>query len=367
MKRYIHLLLHNELKFNSRIVSLINDPENKFKSNEHLFITPYLKVYEALKCYSNVEYDDTFTSGNEDLLVRYDYEYINKYGELCNWLFIHRICSLKNGLKIKKNILPKIIWRTWGGDVGYYRYRKGEPIKNLIKKYYNALWGKRIRKFKAIGIANIVDLLDLKKKFNVNTEKLYRLPYLLKENIYTLKITDIIKSDKTINILVGHSGYSNDNHLEIIDKLKCFSEKSMRVFFILSYGELAYIKQVKTAAVAKLGDKAIFIEKFMPYDEYVNFLAKMDVAIFDGKDSYALGNISVLLFLKKKFFLNHDSIIREAFDFEKLPYLLTSDIDSMSFEEFSKNISYDNKNSSMLPITYEDGIVLWKKLLDFLG
>ena len=47
--KYIHIFWHDDLKFSTRIVQMINDQSNGFTVADHLFVTPYLRVYNALK------------------------------------------------------------------------------------------------------------------------------------------------------------------------------------------------------------------------------------------------------------------------------------------------------------------------------
>ena len=47
----------------------------------------------------------------------------------------------------------------------------------------------------------------------------------------------------------------------------------------------------------------------MPLEKYIQFLWKMDIAIFDFKQQAALGNIMNLLYMGKKIFLPSDNIM----------------------------------------------------------
>ena len=99
----------------------------------------------------------------------------------------------------------------------------------------------------------------------------------------------------------------------------------------------------------------------MPYYDYVKFLNKMDIAIFDGNMSYALGNISVLLLLKKKLFINRNGVIKEAFDEDSIPHKCVEEIDNMELADFIKGIEYpENMGDSMLPYSRERVMRAWK-------
>ena len=154
--KYIHLIWHNELKFNARLVEMVNDLANGFCSREHLFVTPHKQVYEALKNYENVILDAEFG-------IKKSAAYVNRYATQCDWLFVHFMCSPKAFLKIKRAYLHKIVHRTWGGDLGY-DLTSSKGVKRFKKFVVNKLYAWRMKHIRLIGIANSVDILNVKEK-----------------------------------------------------------------------------------------------------------------------------------------------------------------------------------------------------------
>ena len=105
----------------------------------------------------------------------------------------------------------------------------------------------------------------------------------------------------------------------------------------------------------------------LSYKQYVELLNEMDIAIFDAKISYALGNINILRLLKKKIFLNENGVIRRAFDLEGFPYMCISDLKNISFEEFAKPMIYSEEISmKLIPVSYEEKIQTWHEILSML-
>lgn len=51
------------------------------------------------------------------------------------------------------------------------------------------------------------------------------------------------------------------------------------------------------------------LEKFTTFQEYFKFLCNVDIAIFDYKHQSAFGNILLLLYLKKRIYLNPNGIM----------------------------------------------------------
>ena len=107
-------------------------------------------------------------------------------------------------------------------------------------------------------------------------------------------------------MLLGHSGIQNDNHISILKELKKFEDKKLHINLVLSYGDDIYVASV-IDYVKKTWreDKVTINTKKMSAQDYYSFLKSMDIAILDGKKSYALGNIEALLFFKKTIYLNN--------------------------------------------------------------
>lgn len=357
--KYIHLIWHNELKFSTRLVEMLNDSANAFCSGEHLFVTPHMQIYKALEEYDNVVLDTEFGPKKSAA-------YINRYASKCDWLFVHFMCSPLEFLKIKRVYLHKIVHRTWGGDLGYdLTLSKG--LKKFVKSIVNTLYARRMKHIRLIGIANTVDVLNVKEK--IGDVATYSMPYPVKGANKALLATmsSPRKVNDRVNVMVGHSGLPYNNHKVILDALYRFCKEKIQIYVIVSYGYPEYINDIKSYGRQLYGEKITFIEEMLPYNQYVELMNDMDIAFFDAKISYALGNISILTFLKKKIFLNKDGVIRRAYDLDGLPYMCTSDLATISFEEFSKPMDYsDELNEKLVPVSYEKKVQTWHEILNML-
>lgn len=350
--KYIHIFNHNDLKFNLPLVEGINNEKNGFDTKEHAFVTPFPEVYEKMKAYSNVYYESNAVL---------PYQLVNKYGKLANWIIVHDIGSPIRMILVNPFLYHRIIWRTWGGDV-LHKYKKGKMCENIVRYLVNCFWKFEVKQFCGVGCANIVDVLDIKSKFgDIQT---YILNY-TNDNPPKDRLSEdcIQKSDMNLNVLIGHAGTPRDNHLETIRRLEHLRTENIRFYFILSYGDPVYIKNIKLKAREILGDKAIFIDKFMLRDNYISFLNKMDIGIFDGVDSYALGNIEIFLNLKKKIYLNKNGVIAKAFSLKNIPFFATDDLTRINIDKLSSKVEYpENMNSSSLTgsLSFYDS---WNKML----
>lgn len=346
--KYIHLFFLNELTFSSACVRNINDKENEFVVSEHLFVTPYENVYNVISKYGNAEFAE----------CKNNIELINKYAPMCDYIIAHSLPQKE--YLINPRYYNKIIWRTWGHDVQRYNSRGSSVIKNLAKLFLCMLWKHQVRSFRAVGVFNTVDRMDIREHFGDVT--MFRFPYTAKEESIIIGSVIPKVSTRAKKILLGHSGFPNDNHVEILKKLKKFSREEIEIYMVLSYGNEDYINEVRGFVEKWRMQNVKIIDEFMQYDEYVEFLSGIDIAILDNDKSYALGNIAWLLHLKKKIFLNRNGVIKRAFDADGVPCVCTDEIDGMTFGEFVEPLNFDDVDTEMVAHGYEYDMNDLKKL-----
>ena len=119
-----------------------------------------------------------------------------------------------------------------------------------------------------------------------------------------------------------------------------------------------YIEQCWQGAVE-------IITEYMSFDRYCDFMSKMDICIFNGTGSYALGNLAIALAGRKTIFLNRKGILKEGFLTEKIPFHYTDEIADMSWENFSKLLEYEiDENSTLIMKSYEEEVNMWKAILE---
>lgn len=358
--KYVHLLWQGNAHFNKIVVDLISDTDNGFNVDEHLFVTPYKHIYNEINTCANVIFEQEIKPQSAEL--------VNKYADKADWIFLHGMTGISEALKIKSKNRRKIIWRTWGHDVDGYQYKTGDFLKNAVKRFLNWRWRREVRSFKLVGGSNIVDQISIRNKFG--NIKAVSINYPTKNNLKTLEnAKNKTKAErKNIKVLVGHSGIDTDNHFEVIDRIKKFCGEEVSFIFVLSYGDDKYIDKVKEYIVENCSQCSELLLSPLSKEDYTNILADVDIAILDGKKSYALSNVAMLVYLEKKIFLNRDGILAQAFNKEGVPFCYTDEIDQMTFEEFSKKIDYSNvKETSLAPIPYEKAVERWKKILDALN
>lgn len=146
-----------------------------------------------------------------------------------------------------------------------------------------------------------------------------------------------IKSEPhgTINIQIGNSADSSNNHLEILERLAPFRDQDIAIYAPLSYGNQEYAQSVINMGRDRFGDKFKPLTNFMPFDQYLDFLGKIDIAIFNHKRQQAMGNIITLLGLGKKVYMRSDITPWLMFKKKGVKVYENSEIELSSIDERS--------------------------------
>lgn len=365
--KYIHFLLTNNYNFNKQLIDMFCEEKNNFNLNEHLFIIARKDVYEIEKKKCNIFLCEKPKYFGIDL--------INKYGDYGKWLFVHSFPFVHLESHIKKEYRNKILWRTWGHDT-----KKPLTIKEIVHETNSVnrfirlcvrylietkekKWKAIVNEFFAIGTANIVDDLIVSELFG--SVKTYRMPYVNKTH-YNLLVKNFNRSLKetNLNVMLGHSGYS-DNHQKLITLLKKYENEKMCLHIPLGYGEPKYINKIINFTKNNWKGKVEILTDTIKYEEYIKYIQKMDIIILEGKESYALGNLAMALFYSKTLFLNKDGALYKGLREEGVPCHSVDEIQKMDFKEFSSLLNYHVHNtSSLLPKPYEESVKEWTSIYD---
>ena len=114
------------------------------------------------------------------------------------------------------------------------------------------------------------------------------------------------KKHSGINIQIGNSAETTNNHFYLFDKLLQYKDSDIRIYAPLSYANHSYAKRVIERGKELFGDKFIPMTEFLPYDKYLEFLGNIDIVMFGHRRQQALGNTVVLLGLGKKVYMRDD-------------------------------------------------------------
>lgn len=208
-------------------------------------------------------------------------------------IIIHGLWSRHTArlLLLQPWVLKKCYWIMWGGD--FYAPEKQNWIKKQVIK----------------RIGHCVTFLkgdyELAQKWYGATGK-YEECLAYSSNVF--QPLDLpIKSESTLFIQIGNSAKATNNHLEIFEKLRPFKEHDIRLIVPLSYaGDARYISKVIEEGTKIFGGKFEPLTEFMPYEDYLNLLSKIDIAIFNYKRQQGMSNLIALLGLGKKVYIHND-------------------------------------------------------------
>jgi len=115
-------------------------------------------------------------------------------------------------------------------------------------------------------------------------------------------------SARTIpSIIVGNSGYPTNNHLDVVEHLMQ-NRIEANLYFPVSYGDLKYVKFLKKKLANYPLGKVEFIDRYMSFNEYLEFLKSADALVMNNIRPQGYGNVLIMLYLGKPVFLNKNNI-----------------------------------------------------------
>ena len=231
-----------------------------------------------------------------------------KHIKLLNLMFsnqkiiVHSLASpwLLLNLYLFPTLNQKVYWAIWGKDLYYYKLLKKKYFYHDIYEFF------RKKVFRNIGntIVYVKGDYELARKWYGVKGKNHDC-FMYPSNLY--KAYDIKEKKHTgINIQIGNSAETTNNHFEVFEKLLKFKDADITIYAPLSYGNRDYAKKVTEKGKALYGDKFIPLTEFMPYEKYLEFLGNIDIVIFGHKRQQALGNSIILLGLGKKVYMRND-------------------------------------------------------------
>ncbi len=304
----IHIMMDE--KYTSEFVSFINEKYNdqKIKHN-FLVMTRHNKLRYELIDYNNVIF---IRQNFKDVLK------LAKYTKKADRIIIHGLFNhYLIYLLFFFGVTKKVVWGIWGGDLYDYKNEKG------LFKYIKT---KSIQNF--YGVCTHIKA-DADFAREVYGFKGLFFPCLMYKSCLVAPCNQNLSNHNnqdSIKILIGNSADAGNRHLDILEKLKILKDSDVELIIPLSYGPQAYADEVEEKFKQVFGEKVRTLRKFMPRDEYYALLSEIDVAIYAHKRQQAVGNITQLLGLGAKIYL--ESFVTtfgwltdmgiKVFDYEKL-------------------------------------------------
>ena len=215
--------------------------------------------------------------------------------------------------------LKKCYWTIWGGDL---------YIHNAKVKDWRARKNEWFRRFVISRLGHFITHIEGDYKLAqqwYGAKGQWHECFMYPSNLYKDYPLQLVAHD-TINIQVGNSADPSNNHLEALERLKAFRDQPIRIYVPLSYGNQQHAQYVIAYGTENFGKKFIPLTELMPLEKYIDFLAQIDIAIFNHRRQQGMGNTISLLGLGKKVYMRSDvtpwKMFNElgvvAFDCEKI-------------------------------------------------
>ncbi|WP_024931129.1 TDP-N-acetylfucosamine:lipid II N-acetylfucosaminyltransferase [Methylophilus sp. OH31] len=203
-------------------------------------------------------------------------------------------------------LLKKCYWIMWGGDL-YCFQNKRNSIKAHTYEKVRAFIIKNMG-FLVSGTTGDYELAKAWYGAKGAHIRCFNYP----SNIY--KHYDLSSNaHSTINIQVGNSADPSNRHLLTLEALIPFKQDNIKLFSPLSYGDMEYANVVINKGYELFGNQFQPLQDLLPFEDYLAFLANIDIAIFNHNRQQALGNAVTLLGLGKKVYINPDSTLNGLF------------------------------------------------------
>jgi len=197
-------------------------------------------------------------------------------------------------------LLRKCYWVIWGGDLYVHeiqgtgwRWEKDEFLRRFIIRRIGNL---------VTYISGDVDLA--RKWYGAKGRHIECLVY--PSNVFNVPIELNQTTSEIKTVLIGNSADPSNNHLEIFAALSALEDKKFQLICPLSYGDKVHAAIVVKEGIRLFGDRFVPLLDFMPYQDYLVMLGKIDIAIFAHRRQQGMGNTVSLLGLGKKVYMRED-------------------------------------------------------------
>lgn len=307
MSKYLHVMANE--KFNTPYIKFI---EENFIFNEHEFIfygginkneTAILERANIIditdKCRTVKIKTQIFKKINMVVASINYLRIMNKKIKNSERIYIHGIFSLEIliWLYFNKKNLKKVNWIIWGGDLYWCKFANFKLLNNKIRFF---LEKQVVRKLNGVITHNKKDYKLSEKWFGFKG-KWYDC-FFYPSHLYKDNKVETVKKEE-LYIQIGNSADPTNNHEYILKKLVKYKNEKIKIFAILSYGDMEYAEKTIKKGKELFGSKFFPIVDFMKFDEYMEFLTKIDIAIFAHDRQQGVGNIISLLSMGKTIYM----------------------------------------------------------------
>ena len=248
----------------------------------------------------------------------------------------------------------KCYWVIWGGDL----YRR-----QLAKRTFKWRINEVLRRWIISRIGHLVTHIggdvDLARKW-YGAKGHWHECFMYTSNLFH-KYEGSPKADPTINILVGNSADPSNNHEEILERLTQYKNDDIQIYAPLSYGNPAHAEKIAKLGNKLFGDKFTAVTQFMAFNEYMEFLSTIDIAIFNHNRQQAMGNTTTLLGMGKSVYmrsgLSSSQLMRDL-------GVSVQDVATFKMERISSEIAEINAMIISQYFSHENLASSWRRIFE---
>lgn len=224
-------------------------------------------------------------------------------------------------------LLKKTYWVIWGNDL-YSKRETGanSGLKNISRRFVIRYFGHLV--------SHVPGDIELAREWYGASGKAHHC-LMYSSNVFSETGVGE-RNTGFVEVQVGNSADPSNNHLEVFEKLASLQTDNFRVLVPLSYGDQQHARRVIEEGEKLFGDRFVPLVDFLPPDQYQEFLASIDVAVFNHKRQQALGNLISLLGMGKKVYLRRDISTASLLDSLKIEWFDVENIDLSPISELSR-------------------------------
>lgn len=265
------------------------------------------------------------------------------HGNRAEKIIIHGLWGLPTVLALALNpwLLKRCYWVIWGGDLYYYKQRKKSFRSDVLES---------LRKYIIPKIGHVVTYVEgdvnLARQWYGARGKYHECILYLSNVFSGFSVPE--KTEEMVRIQVGNSADPSNNQLQIFDRLAPFKDRNIMIYAPLAYGDKLHADRVRDEGVKQFSEKFVSLDHLMPLDDYLEFLRKIDIAIFNHRRQQAMGNTIYLLGMGKKVYLHPEVTSWNVFEKIGVQVYSTENfsLDRISPEVMKKNCDSIKKNFS---------------------
>ena len=256
---------------------------------------------------------------------------------------------------VARNEFQELNWMVWGGDLynlpGLDRLCY-EPLtleryvkrnRSLQSRLYDLKIFVTQSSFskKAYGkVSNILTWMTEEYQFAIKhlpVRALHKF-FFYENQVPYHQLDSVAQSSKNSaqpTFIVGNSGSPTNNHLDAIQFLED-NRVHANLIVPVSYGDSHYISFLKKEIKYSFGEVK-FLERYMPFDEYLRLIASSDGLIMNSLRPQGYGNILMMMYLEKTVYLNSRNTSLPDLDKAGLKWRSIDSITSQSSREKMQN------------------------------